>query len=484
MEPLAAGDPRQVGQYRLHGRLGAGGMGRVFLGSSPLGRAVAVKIIHPELARDPAFVRQFRVEVQAAGAVGGAYTAPIVAAGPDDDPPWLATVFVAGPSLADAVAEAGPFPEAAVWRLAGGLVEALQAVHACRLVHRDLTPRNVLLAVDGPRVIDFGICRALEGTGVTMRGGTAMYMSPEQAVGSTVRPASDVFCLGCVIAFAATGATPFGHGEPLAVMYQVVNGEPDLGGIAGPLRDLVAGCLAKGPADRPSLERLVDVIMAGSASYPGTSPISFWPDPVAGLVRSRQDSLRTEVLPGADVRPPSVMQQPPHEPPTRVVARESPPKTVRQLGTNYSVRRKRRLPPTDKPPHSGKVTLLRAPGVDVPAVGAALGRWYESEGMVAQVLPHDGAIIVQTQSSGRFRRAAGGAVALTVILGKQGAYLAVEIGPAHWLSRGAIGGAALVSAHPFLAVPAARGAITQALLPGRTMKFIESHVAKLPGVAG
>src|SRR6266567_3525088 len=134
MKPLAAGDPRRIGPYRLHLRLGSGGMGRVFLGSSPAGRAVAVKVIHPELARDPAFVRRFGLEVAAAKAVSGAYTAPVVAAGPEDDPPWLATAFVAGPSLAEAVAQAGPLPEAAVWRLAGGLVEALQAVHGCGLV--------------------------------------------------------------------------------------------------------------------------------------------------------------------------------------------------------------------------------------------------------------------------------------------------------------------------------------------------------------
>src|SRR5215469_12951203 len=143
MEPLAAGDPRQVGGFRLHSRLGAGGMGQVFLGFSLAGRPVAVKVIHPAFARDPEFLRRFKREVQAAEAVSGAYTAPVVAAGPDDDPPWLATAFVPGPSLADAVAHAGPLPEAAVWRLAGGLAEALQAVHACGLVHRDLKPTSV-----------------------------------------------------------------------------------------------------------------------------------------------------------------------------------------------------------------------------------------------------------------------------------------------------------------------------------------------------
>jgi hypothetical protein len=207
--------------------------------------------------------------------------------------------------------------------------------------------------------------------------------------------------------------------------------------------------------------------MAASASYPATSPISYWPDPVAGIVSSRQDSLRTELLPDADTRPPSATQPPHHEPTAHVVARKPPLETVRLLATDYSVRRKRRPPTTDRPPHSGKLTLLRAPGVDIPAVGAALGRWYESGGMRAQVLPHDDGIVVQARSKGKVKRAAGGGVALTVILRREGAYLAVEIGPANWLAKGAIGGVLLIGAHPFLAVPAARGAITQARLPGR-----------------
>jgi serine/threonine protein kinase len=209
VEPLGARDPRQVGVYQLRARLGAGGMGRVFLGYSPAGRAVAVKVIHPELAAEPAFLTRFRREVAAARAVSGAYTAPVVAVGLDDDPPWMATTFVVGPSLAEAVAEAGPLPELWVWRLAAGLTEALQDVHACGLVHRDLTPRNVLLAADGPRVIDFGISRALEGTALTATGlavGTPSYMSPEQADGAKVGSASDVFSLGCVIAFADSPA--------------------------------------------------------------------------------------------------------------------------------------------------------------------------------------------------------------------------------------------------------------------------------------
>ena len=296
MEPLAADDPQQVGGYRLHARLGAGGMGQVFLGFSPAGRAVAVKVIHRQFARDPEFVRRFRREVEAAGAVSGAYTAPVVAAGPGDDPPWLATVFVPGPSLAEVIAHTGPLPEPAVWRLAGGLIEALQAVHAGGLVHRDLKPANVLLAADGPRLIDFGISRALEGAAMSATSlivGTPAFMSPEQAEGLPVGPASDVFALGSVIAFAATGAAPFGAGRssPIVVAYRVVHSQPDLSHVPVPLTNLVAACLAKDPADRPQLAQLMDAVRDGSAPYQDGWPGSYWPEPVAGMVSSRQDSF-------------------------------------------------------------------------------------------------------------------------------------------------------------------------------------------------
>ena len=296
MEPLAADDPQQVGGYRLHARLGAGGMGQVFLGFSPGGRAVAVKVIHRQFARDPEFVRRFGREVEAAGAVSGAYTAPVVAAGPGDDPPWLATVFVPGPSLAEVVAHAGPLPEPAVWRLAGGLIEALQAVHAGGLVHRDLKPANVLLAADGPRLIDFGISRALEGAAMSATSlivGTPAFMSPEQAAGLPVGPASDVFALGSVLAFAATGHGPFGAGpsSPVVVAYRVVHAQPDLSHVPASLTSLVTACLAKSPADRPLLAQLMNAVRDGSAPYQAGEPASYWPEPVAGMVSSRQDSF-------------------------------------------------------------------------------------------------------------------------------------------------------------------------------------------------
>ena len=298
MEPLAAGDPWQVGAYRLRARLGSGGMGQVFLGYSPAGRAVAVKVIHPELAKDPMFRTRFRREVAAAKAVSGAYTAPVTAAGPDDDPPWLATAFVPGPSLAGVIAAAGPLPEPSVWKLTAGLVEALQAVHAAGLVHRDLKPANVLLATDGPRVIDFGISAAFEGTRMTSTGliiGTPSFMSPEQAEGARVGPESDVFSLGCVIVFAATGAGPFGDGQLASVLYRVVHTQPALDGVPRGLREVAAACLAKAPADRPTLAWLVDAVAAGLEPDASTGLTSFWPMAVTRLIGSYQDQLSTEM---------------------------------------------------------------------------------------------------------------------------------------------------------------------------------------------
>jgi serine/threonine protein kinase len=292
MEPLAAGDPQQVGVYRLRARLGAGGMGRVFLGFSPAGRAVAVKIVHPELARDPDFIRRFGREVRAAEAVGGVYTAPVVAHGVDDDPPWIATAFIAGPTLADVVEASGPLPEQAAWRLVGGLAEALQAIHGRGLVHRDLKPANVLLAADGPRVIDFGISRALEGTVITRTSavmGTPGFMSPEQVTGLPVEPASDIFALGSVLAFAASGRSPFAAADAVAVAYQIVHAEPDLTGVPDGLLHLVTACLVKEPARRPGLAGIIATVATAAAG--AGSSASFWPPPLSELVKSWQDRL-------------------------------------------------------------------------------------------------------------------------------------------------------------------------------------------------
>ncbi|MFC7912658.1 serine/threonine-protein kinase [Streptomyces sp. NPDC057386] len=256
MQPLAADEPTTVGPYRLLGRLGSGGMGRVYLGRSAGGRTVAVKVVHPHFALDEEFRARFRREVEAARRVGGAWTAPVLDADPDAPVPWAATAYAAGPSLAAATAEHGPLPVASVRALAAGLAEALAAVHALGLVHRDVKPSNVLLTLDGPLLIDFGIARATDGTAsLTSTGvsiGSPGYMSPEQILGKGVTGAADVFSLGAVLAYAANGEPPFAGDSSAALLYKVVHEEPDLGGLDGELRELAARCLAKDPAARPA----------------------------------------------------------------------------------------------------------------------------------------------------------------------------------------------------------------------------------------
>ncbi|MCG0286333.1 serine/threonine-protein kinase [Streptomyces sp. PSAA01] len=262
MDPLGADDPQVIGAYRLLGRLGSGGMGRVFVGRSAGGRTVAVKVVHAHFALDEEFRARFRREVDAARRVGGAFTAPVLDADPEARIPWVATGYVAGPPLNQAVSDEGRLPESAVRALGAGLAEALAAVHALGLVHRDVKPSNVLLALDGPRLIDFGIARATEGTvSLTSTGasiGSPGYMAPEQILGEGVEGAADVFSLGAVLAYAATGKPPFPGDTSAALLYKVVHDEPKLGPeLTGDLRDLVAACLAKNPADRPTPERIV-----------------------------------------------------------------------------------------------------------------------------------------------------------------------------------------------------------------------------------
>ncbi|MFF7124202.1 protein kinase [Streptomyces sp. NPDC008240] len=254
------GDPRTVGGYRLVARLGAGGMGRVYLSHTPGGRAVAVKVIRPELAENAEFRKRFQAEVAAAGRVHGIYTAPVVDSDTEGAVPWCATAYVPGPSLSEAVREHGPLPVDTVLRLIAGVAEALQAVHREGIVHRDLKPSNVLLASDGPRVIDFGVARAADATSLTQSGtalGTVAYMAPEQVLGAEAAPAADVFALGQTAVFAATGGAAFGDGDPHAVLYRVVHAEPDLSRVPAGIQDLVARCLRKPAAERPTVEEVI-----------------------------------------------------------------------------------------------------------------------------------------------------------------------------------------------------------------------------------
>ncbi|MGW0510718.1 protein kinase domain-containing protein [Streptomyces olivaceoviridis] len=260
-QPLQADDPPVVAGYRLAARLGAGGMGRVYLSHTQGGRPVALKVVRPELADDPDFRRRFGREIKAARRVKGAYTAELIDADADGVPPWLATVYVPGPSLTEAVVRRGPLPVAAVLWLMAGVAEALEAVHAEGIVHRDLKPSNVLLAADGPRVIDFGIALAADGTSYTATGGTIgtpSFMAPEQASGGEVTAATDVFALGQTAAFAALGRPLYGDGPAVNVLYRIVHEEPDLDLLPEPLRPLFARCLAADPAERATLAEVVE----------------------------------------------------------------------------------------------------------------------------------------------------------------------------------------------------------------------------------
>ncbi|MFJ8626498.1 protein kinase [Kitasatospora sp. NPDC093550] len=269
MEPLHDTDPEAIGPYRLFARLGAGGMGDVFLARSAGGRTVAVKAVRSELARDAVFRTRFRREVAAARAVDAVHTAPVTDADPDGPTPWLATAYVLGPSLAQAVREHGPLPEDSVRTLGARLAEALEAIHRAGLVHRDLKPSNVLLAADGPRVIDFGIARALDDDEMTRTGGvigSPGFMSPEQAGGLPSGAPGDVFSLGSVLVFAVTGHGPFESASGAAAqLYKVVHEEPDLAGVPAELRGILAQCLRKDPERRPRPAELRALLAVGAA---------------------------------------------------------------------------------------------------------------------------------------------------------------------------------------------------------------------------
>ncbi|MCK9875527.1 protein kinase [Frankia sp. Ag45/Mut15] len=311
MEALHPDDPESIGSYRLLARLGAGGMGRVYLGRSTGGRTVAIKVIRAEFAEESQFRHRFRREVDAARRVGGMWTAPVLDADPEAEQPWLVTAFVPGPSLQDAVRDHGPLPVHTVRALGAGLAEALISVHGAGLVHRDLKPSNVLMSLDGPRVIDFGISRAVDATVLTHSGGAVgspAYMAPEQIGTGEISPATDIFALGIVLTYAATGAPPFrGPGLP-AVMYAILSNEPDLTQVPAELRELIAACLSKDPTLRPTPTALLARLAPGRGAAAALVAAGWLPpELVTALSRSALALLDldapTRAHPGPPARP-------------------------------------------------------------------------------------------------------------------------------------------------------------------------------------
>ena len=285
LAPLAQGDPSRIGPYRLLSRLGGGAMGEVFLAASRAGPPLAVKRVRAEYARDVVFRARFAKEVAALRAVTGGRTPALIDADTGAERPWIATAYVPGPSLAQAVDLNGALPEPLVLALGGGIAEALASIHAAGIVHRDLKPSNILLGRDGPKVIDFGISRALDGTALTATGtrlGTAGYTAPELAAHRQTRPAGDVFALGCVLAYAATGVAPFGQGADAQVLYRIVHEPPDPRALAcrdETLRDLIEACLNKDPDARPTPQAVIEACRGTPA--PGGS---WLPAPLAAQV--------------------------------------------------------------------------------------------------------------------------------------------------------------------------------------------------------
>ncbi|MGW4892214.1 serine/threonine-protein kinase [Kitasatospora sp. NPDC004240] len=311
-QPLQPEDPKEVGGYRLFARLGAGGMGRVYLSYTPGGRPVALKVVRPEFAEDGEFRRRFAQEVTNAQRIHGLYTAQVIdSGGLDSDAPWLVTAYVPGPSLQQVVRENGALPVRTVLLLMGGIAEALQAIHSVEVVHRDLKPANVLVAGDGPRVIDFGIARAADATALTGTGyriGSPAFMSPEQAQGKPVSPATDVFALGALAAYVAGGAPPFGDGPDTAVLYRVVHEQPELERVPADLRELILRCLAKSAEDRPKPAEIIEI----ARNHPS----------VGGQLRFADDWLpkqvNTEITRRSDLpkTPPTPLPAAPTLPPT------------------------------------------------------------------------------------------------------------------------------------------------------------------------
>jgi hypothetical protein len=310
MRPLEPGDPRTIGagkrRYRVLARIGSGGMGVVLFGHSAGGRAVAIKLVHAELAGDAPFRDRFRREAALALAAGGGFTAPVIDADPDAEIPWLVTEFLPSVSLREAVEDRGPLPAGAIPPLGAGIAEALMSLHGAGIVHRDLKPANVLLTADGPRVIDFGIARALDAATITGPGigaGTPGFMSPEQVAGRPAGPAGDIFSFGSTLAYACTGAEPFGDGPWHVKMFRVESAAPRLEGIADQdLRALIADCLDRAPDRRPDAAALARRLAAMGPDG-RTDGASWLPSPVAAAITERGREAESPPAPLPRPRP-------------------------------------------------------------------------------------------------------------------------------------------------------------------------------------
>ncbi|MHC0430748.1 serine/threonine-protein kinase [Streptomyces sp. O3] len=333
LRPLDAHAPYDVGPYRLLGGLGSGGMGSVHLALPPDGGPddlVALKTVRPDLELRPDFRLRFRREAEAARAVRSPYVSALVAADPDAERPWLATEYVVGPSLDEAVTRAGALPVPVVRELGADLARGLAAVHGARLVHRDLKPANVVLGARGPRLIDFGIAQAYDATALTATGimvGSPGFMSPEHVAGDrSVTAASDVFCLGAVLCFAATGQGPFQDSELAAIVHRIVRGRPDLSGVPDDLRELIASCLHQEPGRRPTPGQVIRALASpGDAARPGVAPRprsqAFpWPDGVARVIGEYEVAVAKSLL-----APPSPQRAPARVPVPPAPAAEPPP---------------------------------------------------------------------------------------------------------------------------------------------------------------
>jgi len=372
LEPLRRWDPDQIGPYTLLGRLGAGAMGQVYLGRSTAGRLVAVKTIKIELAEEPGFRARFAREVAAARRVSGVFTAAVVAANPEAEMPWLATAYVPAPTLSQLVRVCGPLPVPSVLWLAAGCAEALESIHLAGLVHRDLKPSNVLVAPDGPRVIDFGVARAAERVQLTAtRGavGTPAYMAPEQARDSQhASPASDVYSLGATLLFAATGHGPYLGDTVMDVLVKLATEQPDLSGLPAELASLIVACLERSPRQRPTSAALLNGLGPFvEASADPADAHNYLPGSAMALIAEYQRSPQPAVLAGSD--PDAAGEGPTSASHTGL--------TGAQLASASHRQQRRRKPSAggarNRPPHVPHLPQRRQARIAVVASGVVLG---------------------------------------------------------------------------------------------------------------